>query len=152
MSQPDTTRPETASGLTLALDRTYAATPERVFRAWTDPTEMSAWFAPDPAMPVKAEVDLKVAGRYRIAMSEYVVTGEYREIDPPNKLVFTWKWEEWEGAEQADMLVTVELRPEGNGTHLSLRHEHLADAEARASHADGWEKILPRLEQYLAAA
>lgn len=149
MSHPLTTRTEPTPGLTLELERTYAASPERVFRAWTDPRQMAAWFAPDPGMEVKAEVELKVPGRYRIAMGEYVVGGVYREIAPPSKLVFTWSWEG--SGDDADMLVTVELEARGQGTHLVLRHERLANTESRASHADGWEKILPRLAAHLAA-
>lgn len=147
MSQPETTRTEADDGLTLELERTLPAPPERVFRAWTDPGEMGAWFAPNPDLEVSAEVELRVEGRYRIAMGEHVVGGVYREIQPPTRLVFTWRWEASEDPEE--MLVTVELEAHGDGTRLRLRHERLADAEARANHAEGWELCLPRLEVFL---
>ncbi len=147
MSHPETTRTEAGHGLTLELERTLPAPPERVFRAWTDPGEMGAWFAPNPDLEVSAEVELRVEGRYRIAMGEHVVGGVYREIQAPSRLVFTWRWEG--SADPDEMLVTVELEPHREGTRLRLRHQRLADAESRANHAEGWELCLPRLEAFV---
>lgn len=140
----------TRTGLVYDVERTLPASPEQVFRAWTDPDEMPAWFAPDPSMATEVEVDLRVGGRYRIAMGEYIVSGTYEAIDRPNRLVFNWRWENADDA--TSTLVTVELSAaEGGGTNLRLRHERLPDEAQRTSHAQGWEACLARLEQHLSA-
>ncbi len=85
---------------TLEVSRTVAAPRETVFQAWTDPEILTKWWRVDAgwSTPI-AEVDLRVGGRYRLGMFEpgkdgpYVVGGEYREVTPPEKLVFTWIWE-----------------------------------------------------------
>lgn len=141
--------PDTHAGLVFDVERTLPASPEQVFRAWTDPGEMQAWFAPDPAMEIEADVDLRVGGRYRIRMGEYVVSGTYEAVERPTQLVFTWRWETDEAA--GETLVTVELAPDGQGgTLLRLRHERLPDETQRTNHAQGWEACLARLEQLLA--
>jgi uncharacterized protein YndB with AHSA1/START domain len=140
---------EPTTDLTLTLDRTYSASPERVYRAWTDPAELRRWFAPDPAMTIDAEVDLRVGGRYRIAMGSYVSIGVYREVVPNRKLVFTWQWQTESGGDET--LVTVVIEPDGSGgTRLTLRHDRLPSEAERTSHRDGWLATLARLEPHLA--
>ncbi len=83
----------------LKLVRTFDASPEEVYRAWTDPSVIKRWFGPTPEFSTTiAEVDLKVGGKYRIGMKSpdgelYVATGVYQEIVPNEKLAFTWRWE-----------------------------------------------------------
>src|SRR2546425_5241971 len=60
------------------------------------------------------------------------VTGTYREVDPPNRLVYTWQWETTPGA--TETLVTVEFHDRAGRTEVVLTHERLPDAEARARH------------------
>lgn len=146
------TRPDTPAALRLDLERHLSAPPDRVFRAWTEPAEVGAWFAPDPAMDTEAEVDLRVGGRYRIRMGEFVVGGRYTEVSRPDRLAFTWRWEAGTDADDAaEMHVTVELEPDGDGTRLRLRHERLPNEAERDSHAQGWEANLVRLTEHLAA-
>ena len=103
---------------------------------------------------MKAEIfanDLTVGGRYSLVMKsaegEYHLSGEYEEIEPPRKLVFTWKWK----TSDETTRVTIELRPEGDGTHLRLTHTGFAEAEQTSSHNQGWSSSLNDLERYLAA-
>jgi uncharacterized protein YndB with AHSA1/START domain len=114
---------------------------------------MKRWFAPsdDFAVPV-VEADVRVGGRYRIVMhspdgEEHDVRGEYREIVPNEKLVFTWAWR---STPERESLVTVRLRPAGAGTELTVTHEQFFDAEARDKHRQGWEGCLGRLERAFA--
>jgi uncharacterized protein YndB with AHSA1/START domain len=137
--------------LTLTLEREYAATPERLFKAWTDPEELARWFAPNPELTIDASVDLRVGGRYRVAMGPHVVVGSYREIDAPRRLAFTWQWETAEGA--AETMVTVELEPVATGrTRLVLRHERLPSESERSNHEQGWRAIFDRLEGLVGTA
>lgn len=138
----------------LTIRRVYQATPDKVFRAWTDPALMKRWFAPSDAFVVpEVQVDLRVGGRYRIVMKSpdgetHRVGGVYREIRPPERLVFSWAWE---SAPERESLVTVELKGKGGQTELTLTHEQFADAEARDKHEQGWNGCLDRLPKAIAA-
>lgn len=136
---------------TLVIDRVFNAPPDRVFAAWTDTAQLAEWYGPEG---MKAEIfanDLTVGGQYSLVMKsaegEYHLSGEYEEIEPPRKLVFTWKWK----TSDETTRVTIELRPEGDGTHLRLTHTGFAEAEQTSSHNQGWSSSLNDLERYLAA-
>lgn len=136
--------------LTLTLEREYAATPERLFRAWTDPDELAGWFSPNPDLAVVADVELRVGGRFRVAMGPHVVGGIYREIEAPHRLAFTWRWETEEGAEETVVVVRFEPLAAGR-TRLILRHERLPNEDERSGHEQGWRPTLDRLEALVAA-
>jgi uncharacterized protein YndB with AHSA1/START domain len=138
---------------TLKVRRTFPAPRERVFRAWTDAKELARWFAPSAEYSTQVpELDLKVGGKYRVEMHHkggnvHRVGGTYREIKPPEKIVFTWSWERDPAAR--DSLVTVEFRDLGASTEILLTHEQLPDAEQRGKHEQGWNGCLDQLAQYL---
>ena len=79
-----------------------------------------------------------------------VATRVYREIDPPSRLVFTWRWEEGEGPKEGETVVTVELAERGEDTLLELIHEGFPSQDARDGHEQGWSSALDRLEASLA--
>ena len=140
---------QASPGFSLTLDRHFNADREAVFRAWTDATALTHWFAPsNDFRTVVHELDVCVGGKYRIAMHEddgiHVVYGEYVHIDAPDSLVFTWAWEHDEDAVQ--MLVTVELTEANGGTDMKLLHERLPSETARDLHNEGWTGCLARLE------
>ena len=139
---------------TLYLKRMVSAPRAKVFKAWTNPAELKKWFAinADYETPI-AEVDLRVGGKYRIGMKPkakdavHVATGVYREIRPPEKLVFTWSWEG--EAEKIDTLVTVEFRDMGSSTEIILKHEFFPDGPTRDKHMEGWTGCLNMLAEQL---
>lgn len=143
-------KPET----TLYLKRTFPAPRLRVFEAWTNPEVMKSWFCPgeDYSTPL-AEVDLRVGGRYRVAMKSHArntvhtATGVYREIKSPERLVFTWCWEG--EPENGESIVTLEFRDLGGSTELHLIHEHFPSEEVRHEHEKGWEGCLTMLGKAL---
>jgi len=145
--------PETQTPITLKVTRTLPASREKVFRAWTDPQTLMKWFAPsDQFITRLPEFDLRVGGRYRIEMKleekTHTVVGTYREIRPPEKLVFTWRWEN-EPAHVGDTLVTIELFDRGGKTELILTHEGFANEASRDEHNKGWAGCLDRLARAL---
>lgn len=125
------------------VSRHIAAPPERVYAAWLDPSSMARWLS--PVGHAEAEVEPWVGGRLRVTMiggdSRIEHTGEYRELEPPRRLVFTWR-SPYTGS--LPSLVTVELAATPDGTDLTLVHEFLP-AEVVESHAGGWGRILERL-------
>lgn len=136
----------------LTIVRHFAAGPERVFAAWTEPAALKSWFGPSDAMTIEvAETDVRVGGRYRIHMQApdgemHRVGGTYREVEPGRRLVFTWAWE---STPERESIVTVELEPSGNGTRLTLTHEQFFDEAARDRHQQGWNGTLDRLARQL---
>jgi uncharacterized protein YndB with AHSA1/START domain len=128
----------------LRLQRSYAASPEEVFDAWTSPEVLRRWWAvhPEGSTPV-AEVDLRVGGRYRLSMEgpdgeRHTVIGEYQEVERPHRLVYSWQWE-LDGGEPGHLsTVTVEFRPAGDRTAVVLEHTGLPDSASRDRHAQGW--------------
>jgi uncharacterized protein YndB with AHSA1/START domain len=139
-----------ASPTSLVVSRIYPASQERVFKAWTDANQLGQWFAPSDDYTTQATVDLRVGHEYRIAITHkggnvHAVVGTYHLIDPPRKLVYTWRWE---GA-PADTLVTIEFTPKGDSTEVTITHDRFADLETRNKHNEGWTGCLERLGRKL---
>jgi uncharacterized protein YndB with AHSA1/START domain len=136
----------------LTLKRRLNAAPEKVYAAWTEPEKIVKWFGPD-AGPVKhAEADVRVGGRYAVNFftengEEHYVSGVYQEVVPNQKLVFTWAWR---STPERESLVTVLIRPEGDGSVLTLIHENFFDEAARDGHEKGWSGCLDKFVRYLA--
>ena len=141
------------SETTLNLKRTFGAPRAKVFQAWTDPNVLKQWFRgmDDWTTPIH-EIDLKVGGKYRLGMqppdgdTPYVAYGTYREIQPPEKLVYTWSWE---GQDPMETLVTVEFRAVGDSTEVELTHERFPNAAERDKHNEGWVGCLDQLSKLL---
>ena len=104
-----------------------------------------------------AEVDLRVGGGYRLAMHDpgsgdtHVVRGEYTEVVPPERLVYTWTWEH-DSPGSAGSVVTVVFRDDGPRTTVQLTHTGFADAAAVARHEHGWQAVMDTLERPRAPA
>jgi uncharacterized protein YndB with AHSA1/START domain len=136
----------------LTLKRRIGASPERVYAAWTDPTQLACWWGPEQAETLGAELDARVGGRFRIIFrtpdgEEHDVSGSYLEVVPNEKLVFAWMWRTMP---ERQSLVTVTLKRDGDGTLLTLLHEQFFDEEARDRHRSGWTGTLDKLEKYFA--
>jgi uncharacterized protein YndB with AHSA1/START domain len=138
----------------LTLRRRLNAPPEKVYAAWTDPQKLIHWFGPHDVKPgtFSAEIDLRIGGRFRISFTggtgEYhEVGGTYRDVVPNARLVFSWAWH---STPERESLVTVTLKPDGEGTSLTLHHEQFFDVAARDGHVRGWTELLAKLETHLA--
>jgi uncharacterized protein YndB with AHSA1/START domain len=137
----------------LTLKRRLNAPPANVYAAWTNPQKIIRWFGRPDAKPdsFQAEIDARIGGRFRISFSTddeyYEVGGIYREVVPNQKLVFSWAWH---STPERESLVTVSLKPDGDGTLLTLTHEQLFDQAARDGHERGWIGSLEKLANYVA--
>lgn len=148
---------------TLTLRRTFQAPPEEVFRAFVSAEALKEWWSPQGYVAVEAHADVRVGGRYSLAMrshsgSETVyVYGSYKEISPPTKLVFTHAFERRGGGALfapvglADhrTLVTVEFRACAGGTELVLVQEEIPTPAAGELLETGWRGIFDKLAGYL---
>lgn len=136
----------------LTMKRRLNAAPPQVWRAWTDPKLLLRWFGPENVTCREAELDLRVGGGYRIAMVEdngerHQVSGVYQEVVENERLVFSWAW-----VTTPDRVskVTVTLKPDGEGTILTLLHEQFFDEAALRGHIHGWTGTLAKLEALFA--
>jgi uncharacterized protein YndB with AHSA1/START domain len=139
-------------GHLLRIERTFAATAEDVFDAWTSPEVMRRWFHPGPdwATPI-ADVDLRVGGKVRVVMrkpdgGEASAEGTYTVIDRPRRLAMTWSFGDDPSNEQLIELSFAES--EGSTTVLMLNSRISTDARRRAQD-DGWRGCLDELERTL---
>jgi len=152
MNQPASNIVDTS----LSISRQLPASPEDVFKAWTDPALLAKWFGPHGVTTTAAEVDLRVGGKYRFTMQEpdgtlHHPNGEYRVIDRPKKLVFTWILD-GQGCSGSDgsyteTQVTIELEDMNGSSRLILTHDFLPGEESKAAHHMGWTGSLERLEE-----
>jgi uncharacterized protein YndB with AHSA1/START domain len=143
---------QTASKPSLTIKRRLTAPPAKVFAAWTDPEKVKGWMGPGEVKVLHVESDLRTGGRYRWLMrassgEDHDVSGTYREVIANEKLVFTWAWKT---TPERESLVTVLLKPDGDGTLLTLTHEQFFDEEARDRHQGGWNGALDKMEIFVA--
>jgi uncharacterized protein YndB with AHSA1/START domain len=136
----------------LTLKRRLPAPPSKVFAAWIEPDRLARWFGPHGSEVLEAEAEPRIGGRFRILMrtpdgEEHGVSGDYREVVPDERLVFTWAWR---STPERESLVTLSFDGDGGGTLLTLHHAQFFDEKARAGHEHGWTESLERLERYLA--
>lgn len=117
------------------------ARPETVYEYFVDPELMMRW------MGTEAELDARPGGSLRINVDgDHIALGEYVELVPHERIVFTWGWEGPEApVAPGSSTVEVTLAADGDATLLRLVHRDLRSAEAAAAHADGWDHYLPRL-------
>ena len=145
---------KTEESTTLEIERFINAPPARVYAAWTDRAQLKEWFGPENVRMRNLTADPRVGGKYRWDLinqegEEMSVFGEYRELVPGKKIVFTWKWDDDENWEEHNSVVTVELSDRDGGTEVRLRHEQLPSEESRDRHNEGWNSLLNRLEKFL---
>ena len=137
--------------LTVTVDRTINASIEEVFDAWLNPKMLAKFMMPMPGMPesdVKNEV--REGGSFTIIMhagdDKLPHTGEYLEINRPDKLVFTWVSQ----ASIDNSTVTLNFtKIDENKTNISLSHVKFIDEKTRSDHEGGWGNILDKLNDIM---
>ena len=138
----------------LRLERTIRAKRARVFQAFTTAEDLRRWSAPTGAEVIDGELDLRVGGRWGVVMRdvarnvEYHATGVYREISPPERLVYTHQW--LTDPTPVETLITVEFFEEGDATRVVMVHDGFLSAEVRDGHEAGWASCFDRLEEMFA--
>lgn len=108
--------------------------------------------APGSMTVAELEMDPRPGGFFRLVMrserGDIAHSGEYREVDAPRRLVFTWKSPATQGR---DTVVTVEFHEHGDATELVLIHEELPDEPTAKGHREGWTSIAETLALYIAS-
>lgn len=135
----------------LKVEKKINASPERLFRAWLTGKDFARWFlANDELRLGEVRLDPKPGGKFRIDM---IVEGklrphegEYKIVDAPKKLVFTWRSFM---TQDRDTLVTVLFAAEDTGTRITIIHEQIPGEMEFNAHRDGWAGILAGLETFM---
>jgi uncharacterized protein YndB with AHSA1/START domain len=137
----------------LRIERTFDAPVERVFGAWTSEEVLRRWLHGMPGWETPtAEVDLRVGGRIRIVMrdpsdgTEAGATGEYRVVDPPHRLVFTWVWDD---QPEQPQLIELELSERDGRTTVEMTNSAIPTDARLESQQRGWHVCYDNLERLL---
>lgn len=144
---------EAIAPLEIIVNRTFNAPRDRVFQAWTRSEELERWFGSDANAAVKAQLDVRVGGAYRIEFRSpggqlFTASGVYREVRRPELLTFTWS--ATGGPEPVeDTLVTLEFYEVDSKTQVTLTHHNFTSAEMRNRHEHGWKASFDRLQSLL---
>ncbi len=139
--------------LTLHLDRVLPAPAPLVFTMHAEPEQWAKWWGPQGFEVPSLELDLRVGGVYRIAMQPpdgalFFLSGEFREVDPPTCLSYTFRWEPPDPDDQ-ETVVVFSLRDQGASTLLVVDQGVFATEARRALHEQGWTESLDRLGELI---
>jgi uncharacterized protein YndB with AHSA1/START domain len=141
----------------LLITRVFDAPRKLVFEAWTDPRHLAQWWGPRDYPASEINADVRAGGRWRHCLrsvegkQDLWLGGTYREIAPPDRLVFTFAWEE-EGERGLETLVTVTFAEEGGKTRMTFRQTPFESDNERDGHQWGWNSSFDRLADRLAAS
>jgi uncharacterized protein YndB with AHSA1/START domain len=141
----------------LVITRVFDAPPALVFKAWTEPERLAQWWGPKGFQATSRTVDARPGGAWRIGMrspegKDHWARGVYREVVDPERLVFTFAWEEPEGRPGREMLVTLTFAEERGRTRLTFHQAPFETVKDRDEHREGWSESLDRLAKYLTKA
>jgi len=141
--------------LALRMKRVLQAPAAAVFRACTEPQELAKWWGPWGFTTPAIELDLRVGGRYRFAMQPpegdvFHLTGEFREVDSPARLAYTFVWEPPD-PDDRETLVTLSFREVDRSTEVNLTQGIFATKARQALHEQGWTESFERLQGLLSA-
>jgi uncharacterized protein YndB with AHSA1/START domain len=141
------------SELALRMRRVLPAPRERVFRAFTDPGELAEWWGPKGFTAPSIELDLRSGGTYRIAMQPpdgdlFYLSGEFREVDPPARLAYTFRWEDPD-PDDRETVVTLSFEDLGESAEVMFTQRAFSTEGRRALHEQGWTDSLDRLQELM---
>ena len=147
-------KPAPTPQTTVRVQRLIRAPRERVFAAWTAPGQIAQWLVPRPGRVLSARMDLRIGGTflYRVSIpggGEEDLLGVFREITPPQRLVFTWSHHGNPDPRMSfeESLVTVELAERLEGTEVKIIHSRLPADDIAIQFGGGWEMAMDQLEK-----
>jgi uncharacterized protein YndB with AHSA1/START domain len=140
--------------LMLAMARVLPAAPPVVFAAFSDADELAKWWGPKGFTTLSLEFRPGVGDSYRIEMQPpdgepFHLIGEFREVDPPARLAFTFVWENPD-PDDVETVASLSFRDRGGSTEVALTQGPFKTEARRALHRDGWTDSFDKLERLIA--
>jgi uncharacterized protein YndB with AHSA1/START domain len=138
----------------LVITRVFDAPRDLVFKAWTDARHAKSWWGPRDYPATHLEMDVRPGGVWRGRLrstndgKELGLGGVFREVVAPERVVFTFAWEE-EGERGLETLVTVTFAEQDGKTRMTFRQTPFQSIEERDGHRGGWSSSFDRLEEYV---
>jgi uncharacterized protein YndB with AHSA1/START domain len=141
----------------LVVSRILDAPRRLVFQAWIEPEQAARWWGPQGFTTLSCEMDVRPGGAFRVGMrspegTDHWKRGVYREVVAPERLVFTYAWEDAAGKPGHETLVTVTFAEQGGKTKLTLHQAVFETVTSRDGHRTGWTSCLERFADYLVLA
>jgi uncharacterized protein YndB with AHSA1/START domain len=142
-----------SDGLTLEMKRVLPARRSIVFAAFSDPNELAKWWGPGGFSTPSLAFQARVGESYRIEMQppqgdSFYLTGEFREVDPPARLAYTFVWEDPD-PDDVDTVVDLSFRDLGQSTEVVLSQGPFKTEARRRLHRDGWTDSFDKLEHLM---
>ncbi|NQW09215.1 MAG: SRPBCC domain-containing protein [Alphaproteobacteria bacterium] len=142
------------SDATLVIERRFNVPIDVVWRAFTDPEMFATWWGPKGWDVPSITLDPVPGGVHRVEMREIdtgyrnTITGTYKTVEAPSRLVYSWRWSEG-GLAGVETEVEITFTPDGSGTRMHMEHRGLGSVEWRDKHHHGWSGSLDRLAHTL---
>jgi uncharacterized protein YndB with AHSA1/START domain len=141
----------------LVITRVFAATPDLVFRCWTDPEQLAGWWGPTGFAAESVTADVTAGGAWRVGLrnsadgARHWCGGVYLEVVPPRRLVFSFAWDGEPGSgDTEDTLVTVTFAERDGKTEMTFRQSGFRTDTSREEHTGGWRECFDDLARHLA--
>jgi len=149
--------PPAAPDRTLVITRVFDAPRELVFKAWTEPERVMHWLGPKDFTALEFEMDRRPGGAWHARMRssvgvEHSNRGIVREVVEPERLVFTFAWDDEHGRPGREMLITITFAKHDGGTEMTFSQSVFESAEDRDGHRGGWSESFDKLAKYLSGA
>jgi uncharacterized protein YndB with AHSA1/START domain len=139
--------------LMLEIERVLPVAPSVAFTSFTEPSQLAQWWGPAGFSVPSLDYRIREGEPYRIEMQPpdgdpFYLTGEFREVDPPARLAFTFAWEDPD-PDDVKTLVELSFRDLGQSTEVALVQGPFKTEARRALHRDGWSDSFDKLERHL---
>ena len=133
------------------VTKSFAGSKSRLYKAWVEDEQLKKWWKPMNKQLLEVENELKAGGRiaYRFA-NDLTIDGEYKLVEPEQKLVYTWNWKlPHDASHDGEYLLTISFSGDDERSELEVRQEDFKNIQAVKPHQDGWEAALEELRNFL---
>jgi len=138
--------------LKVEVEKEFQVPVEQLYSAWNDPEQLKQWWKPMGNTLAEVNNDLKEGGTVRYVFNDetIVISGQYEQVQPNKKLVYSWDWQLKEDAlRNASYKLTIDFKEAGSGSSLHILQENFENEEVMQPHREGWEKGLADLQSFL---
>jgi len=135
----------------IEISEEFSVPVETLFKAWTEVEHLKQWWSPMGDSLEKVTNELNEGGvvAYDFKSGDFNVKGNYQEVKPNEKLVYSWNWEFKDGLPQESYTLTIGFESTEKGSVLHVRQEELKDDEVAKPHKDAWRIALDSLKAHL---